>query len=288
MKSKSAIELLETWPVMEIGSVAALAIRPARSLPPQRADRVVALGGAGLAGDVHADPLSPRQLLLAGSPAYQSLDLPAHALRENLLLNLDTARLRSGHVLQVGCNVRLRLMFQCEACGRLDLQHPSLARALGARRGMLARVVTGGEMLPGDLVRDLGPQMPPWSDDWRARRPRAAPVRLRIRARAGKHRQQARSARAARPPGRKASKLARSSGPMTRRRRRSRCQTRAPAIAPAPSTAVALSPRVVCCAAARRTSGRRTARPDRLAEILAQHARDLALEAGRWRIAAAK
>jgi hypothetical protein len=169
MKSKSAIELLETWPVMEIGSVAALAIRPARSLPPQRADRVVALGGAGLAGDVHADPLSPRQLLLAGSPAYQSLDLPAHALRENLLLNLDTARLRSGHVLQVGCNVRLRLMFQCEACGRLDLQHPSLARALGARRGMLARVVTGGEMLPGDLVRDLGPQMPPWSDDWRER-----------------------------------------------------------------------------------------------------------------------
>jgi hypothetical protein len=168
MKSKSAIELLETWPVMEIGSVAALAIRPARSLPPQRADRVVALGGAGLAGDVHADPLSPRQLLLAGSPAYQSLDLPAHALRENLLLDLDTARLARPRAAGRR-NVRLRLMFQCEACGRLDLQRPSLARALGARRGMLARVVTGGEMLPGDLVRDLGPQMPPWSDDWRER-----------------------------------------------------------------------------------------------------------------------
>jgi hypothetical protein len=169
MSAKSVIELPEAWPVMEIGSVAALAIRPARVLPPQRVGHAVALEGAGLAGDVHADPLSPRQLLLAGSPAYEALALPAHALRENLLLDLDTARLRSGTVLQVGRDVRLRLMFQCEACGRLDLQRPGLARVLGARRGMLARVVAGGEMRPGDRVRDLGPQMSPWSDDWRER-----------------------------------------------------------------------------------------------------------------------
>lgn len=169
MSSKSAVELLEGWKVKDIGTIAALSMRPAYSLPLQHFDHAVALAGTGLAGDVHADPLSPRQLLLAGSPAYDALRLPVHALRENLLLDLDTARLRSGSVLQIGRDVRLRLMFQCEACGRLDLQLHGLARALGTQRGMLARVLSGGDIRPGDRVRDLGPLLPAWSDDWRER-----------------------------------------------------------------------------------------------------------------------
>jgi MOSC domain-containing protein YiiM len=154
---------------MDIASIDALAIRPARNRLPQRSERVLALAAHGLDGDVHADPLSPRQLLLAGRAAYADLDLPAHALRENLLLDIDTARLASGTVLQVGRDVLLRLMFQCEACGQLDRQRPGLARVLGARRGVLARVVAGGEIRPGDRVRDLGPLLPAWSDDWRER-----------------------------------------------------------------------------------------------------------------------
>jgi hypothetical protein len=154
---------------MDIASITALAIRPARNLLPQRSERVLALATTGLDGDVHADAFSPRQLLLAGSPAYADLDLPAHALRENLLLDLDTARLASGTVLQVGPDVLLRLTFQCEACGQLDRQRHGLARALGQRRGMLARVLAGGEIRVGDRVRDRGLLLPAWSDDWRAR-----------------------------------------------------------------------------------------------------------------------
>ncbi|WP_296942482.1 MOSC domain-containing protein [uncultured Massilia sp.] len=154
---------------MDIGHLDALALRPAHPSPVQGVERALAIAATGLAGDVHADPLSPRQLLLAGSPAYRDLGLPAHALRENLLLDLDTARLRSGTVLQVGQDVLLRLMFQCEACGRLDRQRAGLARAVGARRGMLARVIAGGTIRRGDVVLDLGPLLPPWSDDWRER-----------------------------------------------------------------------------------------------------------------------
>ncbi|MFK3739282.1 MOSC domain-containing protein [Massilia sp. TN1-12] len=154
---------------MHIASIDALAVRPARNLLPQRSERVLALAAHGLDGDVHADPLSPRQLLLAGRAAYADLDLPAHALRENLLLDIDTAHLASGTVLQVGSDVLLRLMFQCEACGQLDLQRRGLARALGARRGVLARVLAGGEIRPGDRVRDVGRLLPAWSDDWRER-----------------------------------------------------------------------------------------------------------------------
>jgi hypothetical protein len=60
-------------------------------------------------------------------------------------------------------------MFQCEACGQLDLAQPGLSQKIGMRRGMLARVITGGVMHQGDVVRDRGTLLPAWSDDWRER-----------------------------------------------------------------------------------------------------------------------
>lgn len=152
-----------------IGQVRALALRTRRVADPQWVDRIEAVAGAGLADEVHADPLSPRQVLLAGAGAYADLDLAPHALRENLLLDLDTARLRSGTVLQVGSAVRLRLMFQCEACGQLERSRPGLARDVGPRRGILARVLAGGTIQIGDPVLDLGPLLPAWPDDWKQR-----------------------------------------------------------------------------------------------------------------------
>lgn len=151
------------------GTVRGLALRAAGSLRPEAVHGARALAGLGFAGDRHAEAQSPRQLLLVDAAAYEDFALPPHALRENLLLDVDTAALASGTVLGIGSEVQLRLMFQCEACGQLDAQRPGLARALGARRGMLARVVAGGTVRLGDPVRDLGRLAPPWSDDWRER-----------------------------------------------------------------------------------------------------------------------
>jgi hypothetical protein len=147
----------------------ALAVRAPGSSRPRHVECAVALAGCGLERDRHLDPLSPRQLLLASRQVYESLSLPPHALRENLLLELDTSQLASGTVLQVGLEVTLRLMFQCEACGQLDLQRPGLAASVGPHRGMLARVLTGGTMRTGDEVVVLEQRLPPWSDDWRER-----------------------------------------------------------------------------------------------------------------------
>lgn len=152
-----------------LGHIAALAIRPPGSARPLPLPVVDAEAGIGLAGDRHADPLSPRQLLLASAGVYRDLALPPQALRENLLLDIDTASLVSGAVLQVGEHALLRLMFQCEACGQLDLAKPGLGRQLGERRGMLARVVRGGVLRTGAPVRALGPVLPAWSSDWRER-----------------------------------------------------------------------------------------------------------------------
>ena len=153
---------------MRLGTVVALAARGAdRRLI--SADCLHLAAGRGILGDCHADPLSPRQLLLAGRDVYRDLALPPLALRENLLLDIDTAGLASGTVLAVGAEVRLQMMFQCEACGQLDLVQPRLAARVGARRGMLARVLAGGPIRPGDALRDLGIRAPLWDNDWRER-----------------------------------------------------------------------------------------------------------------------
>jgi hypothetical protein len=154
---------------MEIGTVQALAIRPPDTKLPLALDCVHALAGIGLEGDKHADRLSPRQVLLAGAGVVEDLSLPPHALGENLLIDLDTAQLRSGVVLRVGAQVLLRLMFQCEPCGTLDRFQPGLSGRIGSRRGMLARVLAGGPIRPGDRIADLGRSLPAWADDWRAR-----------------------------------------------------------------------------------------------------------------------
>jgi MOSC domain-containing protein YiiM len=154
---------------MDIGYVERLAIRPSRTDRSIAVDAMQALAGIGATGDRHADPLSPRQVLLASAAAYADLNLPQHALGENLLLDLDTSALSSGTVLQIGDAVRLRLMFQCEACGYLDAYRAGVAARIGRRRGVLARVLAGGVIHPGDRIRDLGRQLPAWPDDWRER-----------------------------------------------------------------------------------------------------------------------
>jgi hypothetical protein len=154
---------------MQIGTLQALTRRTTRRAPPRQVDSADAVAARGLLGDAHADRYSPRQLLLADADVYRELALPPHALRENLLIDIDTAALESGTVLQVGNEVLLRLMFQCEACGNLDAFRPGLSRMLAKRRGMLARVITGGTLRAGDRIRDLGQLLPAWPDDWHER-----------------------------------------------------------------------------------------------------------------------
>lgn len=149
--------------------LASLSLRPPGSAAPQAVERLTLVADAGIDGDRHRDPASPRQLLLASSATYADFDLDPHALRENLLLDTAIDALPSGTVLQIGDGAQLRLMFACEACGRLDLHGAHVAARIGARRGMLARVVKGGAILVGDTVHDLGPLLPAWSEDWHER-----------------------------------------------------------------------------------------------------------------------
>jgi len=154
---------------MPIGRVVSLHVRRAAGAAPEAVAHAQALPGLGLDGDIFQHALSPRQLLVAGAPAYVRLGLPANALRENVLLDIDSAALISGQTLAVGASAVLQLTFACEPCGRLNLRQYQLVRSIGAQRGMLARVLTGGAIAAGDPVCLLPQRMPAWPNDWRAR-----------------------------------------------------------------------------------------------------------------------
>lgn len=155
-----------------IGRVRALTLR---ANGPATAGRVLAvpaaqaLAGHGLDGDRHADPDSPRQVLVAGAPAYERHGLAPHTLRENVLLDVDTAALRSGALLRLGDTAVIGLTFHCEACRYLDARQPGIAGVIGRDRGVLARVLRGGTIRVGDPVVRLAGATLAWSDDWRER-----------------------------------------------------------------------------------------------------------------------
>jgi len=152
-----------------MASVLALALRGHGAAAPTPAEAVHALAGFGLEGDRHLDPRSPRQILLASHSVYEEFGLAPLTLRENLLLDLATCALPSGSLLRIGKEAILRVSFQCEACGSLERLRPGLVRAIGPRRGVLARVHAGGLIRRGDPVRLLAGQAPALSEDWRER-----------------------------------------------------------------------------------------------------------------------
>ncbi|MEG2881294.1 MAG: hypothetical protein RR928_24825, partial [Comamonas sp.] len=158
---------LEAW--QALGSLDSLYIRAGKEPAPRPVTTVQAIADFGLAGDRHASPLSPRQLLLAGSPAYQRWGLPCAALRENLRVDFSTSQLASGDLLRIGSEVVLWITFVCEPCNLLERRCPGTLRTIGADRGILARVLRGGELRQGDVIGVRRAAAPLFSDDWQQR-----------------------------------------------------------------------------------------------------------------------
>lgn len=152
-----------------LGTVQALSIRDFCASEPCKVPEVRAISNVGLEGDRHANPVSPRQLLLAEASAYRELDLPPSTLRENLLIDFPTEALMSGDLLRVGADVVLWLTFQCEPCSLLERRKAGVVKAIGNRRGMLARIVRGGSIQVGDVIASVRSTIPMMSNDWKER-----------------------------------------------------------------------------------------------------------------------
>ncbi|HEX8098942.1 MAG TPA: MOSC domain-containing protein [Actinomycetota bacterium] len=110
------------------------------------------LSQGGLEGDDHFSPESARQLLLVDVETLDALNLSPGDIRENLTVRgVDVMGLRPGTTIQLG-DAHVEITKECTPCRNMEAIRPGLMTELSGRRGMLARVVAGGAVRPGDRV----------------------------------------------------------------------------------------------------------------------------------------
>ena len=141
------------------GSLLAIAWKTKPRQPMITADRATISVDFGIAGDWRgAAPNRQVSVLFQADWAAACAELDAELewtlRRANLLVGGVGNPERVGGRLQVG-DVVLAITDECDPCSRMDAQYNGLRRALTPywRGGLLATVISGGEIAVGDPVR---------------------------------------------------------------------------------------------------------------------------------------
>ena len=138
-----------------VASVSGLFVSPARgSGVSERRGSALAVAGWGIEGCAHGGR-ERREVLFASKEHLAALGLDLGAIRENVTVEGDDvqawpigAQVRAGDAL-------FEITMVCDPCHRMEELRPGLRAELDGRRGMLARVVEGGEIRLGDAVELL-------------------------------------------------------------------------------------------------------------------------------------
>lgn len=140
-----------------------LFVKPARHRAVVAHDTLALTAGLGIAGDISAHKLSPRQVLVTLASQLDELALAPGALSENLVLaSADIEDFRPGSAIACG-DVELRLTMYCEPCKQIAALVGNLA-AVVERRGILGVVVRGGALHAGDAATLIPGRYPPLPD----------------------------------------------------------------------------------------------------------------------------
>lgn len=149
-------------------SVVALFLKPGPGQPMLRVSELRGVSRRGLMGDANAHPCSPRHVLLTALEDVRALHLRYDALRANILIEGPLSTFSSGDVLTLG-SLRLRTTIPCDVCTRLNESRPALSKEIGARRGVLARVLNDGQVRDGSRIQRAVDCLPPMSANWHER-----------------------------------------------------------------------------------------------------------------------
>jgi MOSC domain-containing protein YiiM len=142
------------------GRIERLFIKKARGSPMAELAEARAVAGKGLEGDASFGS-DDRQVLLMESETLDRFGIAPGIARENLLVSgLRLADLRAGARLRIGGTVILEVTGDCEPCEFMDELRQGLRQEIQGERGILARVVDGGRIRPGDAVRPEAPDRP--------------------------------------------------------------------------------------------------------------------------------
>ena len=149
--------------------IASVFRRPTRDVVPVDSEEIFLRCGVGIDGDCHASPVSPRQLLIVSTGAYDYCNIPPRSLRENILVRTADLRLSSGSLVRLGPDAAVRITFECEPCGRLNKFRPGLSKDVRGKRGYLGRVVRSGVVKAGHRIKVEEDVFEPLSDNWKDR-----------------------------------------------------------------------------------------------------------------------
>jgi MOSC domain-containing protein YiiM len=120
--------------------------------PMKAVDQVTAIADRGFEGCIHGRHGSKRQVLLIDTETLAECGLEPGVVRENITtVGLNVARLGLGQRLWIGGAV-LEVTSPCEPCARMDQIRMGLQEALRDRRGVLCRVIEGGQISRGDVI----------------------------------------------------------------------------------------------------------------------------------------
>jgi MOSC domain-containing protein YiiM len=109
----------------------------------------------GFDGDRKARPGSKRQVLIMPLEILEELGLEAGAFKENITTRgLDVMSLERGQRVRVG-QALLEATVPCTPCDFIDSIRPGLQEESRGQRGMLFRVLEGGQVRVGDPVTVL-------------------------------------------------------------------------------------------------------------------------------------
>jgi MOSC domain-containing protein YiiM len=126
-----------------------------KRLPMEALDAIQAVMDRGFHGCAHGRTGSKRQILLVDRETLDAMELQPGIIRENITTEgINVNGLAIGQQLRVG-EALLEVSAVCTPCDQLEKVRPGLRRELYGRRGMLCKVIEGGDIRSGDSIAKL-------------------------------------------------------------------------------------------------------------------------------------
>jgi len=134
-----------------VGEVTHVFLKPDHGDPMLSVPEVTAVDGMGLREDASFGR-SKRQVLVVEAEILERYECKPGDFRENLTLQgIRLTELQAGDRLEIGEAI-LEFQGACHPCGQMDKLKPGLQAEIEGNRGILAAVVRGGAIRPGDKV----------------------------------------------------------------------------------------------------------------------------------------
>jgi alkylated DNA nucleotide flippase Atl1 len=132
------------------GSIEHLFLKSRRGAAVTEQEKLSLTAGDGIDRDIHANSISPRQVLIVRREDLVDRNILPGALGENIVITgADVDCFIPGAVIKFDRGVAIRLTFHCEPCKQIAHLVTSL-KSIAKQRGILGVVIGGGSIVTGD------------------------------------------------------------------------------------------------------------------------------------------